>query len=293
MNLSYKSQNSYYWLVFFVLLSSCSFRQRILFRSKTEINPEVFADNYEKATKNYKIAELDYLAISIFTNKGERLIDPNEEFKIGGERGKLQPMNNVGVGGGIMGIGQAGFTNNPNFRPINANSQTPVSYMVDSKGNVMLPLIGEIKLAGLSLKEADSLLAEKYSQWYKEPFVITQYLNKRVILMGALGDKMIALNNEHMTLLEVLAIAGNFQQLAKPHKIRIIRGDFKNPSVQHVDLTTIEGLKRANLQIQPFDVIYVEPRRRIDRESFADIQIFFSLTTTLITTYLLFENLRK
>ncbi|MCS7005729.1 MAG: polysaccharide biosynthesis/export family protein [Cytophagales bacterium] len=276
-----------------IFLSSCSFRQRVLFRTKTEINPEAFEESYQKASKNYTIAELDYIAISVFTNKGERLIDPNQEFKIGEERGKLEPANTTTMGAPGFMVSQAGFTNNPSFRPINANSQTPVSYLVDSRGYAKLPLIGDVKLAGLSLKQADSLLSVLYSQWYEEPFVVTQYLNKRVILMGALGDKTIALNNEHMTLLEVLAIAGNFQLLAKPNKIRIIRGDLKNPSVQLVDLTTIEGLRRANLQIQPLDVIYVEPRRRIDRESFADIQVFLSLTTTLITTYLLFENLRK
>jgi polysaccharide export outer membrane protein len=147
-------------------------------------------------------------------------------------------------------------------------------------------MVGDVTLKGLKLYQADSLLALLYNQFYDSTFVVTQYLNKRVVLMGALGDKVVPIRNENMTLLEVLAMAGNFQMAAKANSLRVIRGDLSAPSVQFIDLTTIEGMRKANLFVQPNDVIYVEPRRRIDRETIADINSLVAPITTLITVIL-------
>ncbi|MCS6833426.1 MAG: polysaccharide export protein EpsE, partial [Flammeovirgaceae bacterium] len=140
-----------------------------------------------------------------------------------------------------------------------------------------------IKLGGYTLPQADSVLAQAYSQYYEQPFVKSQYLNKRVVLLGALGDKLIPLRNENMNLLEILAISGQFQQNARANNIRIIRGDLKNPEVQLVDLTTIEGMKKANLVLQPNDIIYVEPRRHLDKEFFANFTAAVSPFTTILS----------
>jgi polysaccharide export outer membrane protein len=289
------------YLLFFIgiyLLSSCRVKQAVLFKSEGEINKEEFEKAYSAAAKNYTIAELDYIAVSIFTNKGERLVDPNNEFVSGDNKSLIQQNGGQQQGTMMQGgqLGQPGnsqFVNTPIDRPLRGNNQIPHSYLVASDGKANLPMIGEVKLAGLSLKQADSLLAAKYAEYYAEPYVVTQYLNKRVVLMGAMGDKVIPLFNEHMTLIEVLAMSGSFQLNGRPDRIRLIRGDLKNPSVQHIDLSTIEGMKKANLQLQPHDIIYVEPRWRFDRSSFADITSFLTILTSVFTIYLLVDNLTK
>jgi polysaccharide export outer membrane protein len=189
----------------------------------------------------------------------------------------------------MQGAGQIGLIDNPNALlslPLTTNNAPPNSYLVRSDGTVALPMVGDVTLKGLKLYQADSLLALLYNQFYDSTFVVTQYLNKRVVLMGALGDKVVPIRNENMTLLEVLAMAGNFQMAAKANSLRVIRGDLSAPSVQFIDLTTIEGMRKANLFVQPNDVIYVEPRRRIDRETIADINSLVAPITTLITVIL-------
>ena len=52
-----------------------------------------------------------------------------------------------------------------------------------------LPLLGEVALSGLTLEETNSKLAELYQSYYKDPFVLTRYANKRVVVLGASTNK--------------------------------------------------------------------------------------------------------
>ncbi|UZR92443.1 polysaccharide biosynthesis/export family protein [Chondrinema litorale] len=267
-------------LFLLVLLSSCgSIKQNILFKTESSVNEDVFKHSFESITANYKIQVNDRIAVSVFTNKGERLVDPNHEFNIGSA-----PVERA-TGSGMSG-NQSQMQNNTNSLrelAISSNNMSPTSYLIEQNGTVNLPMVGEIKLEGLTLKEADNLLAEKYTAFYEAPFVVTQYQNKRIVLMGALGDQVIPLRNENMTLLEVLSLAGDVQARSKPSNIRLIRGPWDAPSVKIINLTSISNIKDANIIVEPNDIIYVEPRRRIDRETIQDFNIIFTPITTLVT----------
>ena len=77
-------------------------------------------------------------------------------------------------------------------------------------------------------------------------------------------------------------MAGGFNNDASGKNIRLIRGDLSNPQVQVIDLSTIEGMAKANLEIQPNDIIYVEPVRRPFAESLKDIVPVLSLLTSVL-----------
>jgi polysaccharide export outer membrane protein len=70
----------------------------------------------------------------------------------------------------------------------------------------------------------------------------------------------------------------------KANNIRIIRGNLKNPRVQQIDLSTLDGMRRANLQVEPNDIIYVEPIRRPFLDALADAGPIISLASVLLTT---------
>ncbi|MEM1135461.1 MAG: polysaccharide biosynthesis/export family protein [Bacteroidota bacterium] len=282
--------NIFHCIKLFLLISlssACtSLKQNILFKTENTLNGDVFKHSFEKVTANYKIQVNDRLAISVFTNKGERLIDPNREFNIGDA-----PAEQRANAMGNQGFMQQENTNAINNLSISQNSMPPISYLIKQNGKVNLPMLGDVSLKGLTLAEAEKHLAEKYAKYYENPFIITQYINKRVVLMGALGDQVIPLRNENMTVLEVLALAGDVQSRSKPDNIRLIRGPWGQPSIKLIDLTDISQIKDANIIVEPNDIIYVEPRRRIDRESIQDFNVVFAPLTTLITlslTVLLF-----
>lgn len=210
--------------------------------------------------KNYIIQKNDILQLDVFTNKGERIIDPNFE---------LRSVNNQNV----------------------QNQQQIVTYLVQQDGQVKFPIIDLIKLEGLTINQAETLVQEAYNNYYKDSFVKIQFQNKRVIVLGGLGGQVIPLENENTSLIEVIAIAGGVNLGDKVQNIKVIRGDLTNPQVFAIDLTTIEGMKGSVISIQPGDIIYIEPWRRAWVESLKDIAPVLSLITSLLTLTLVVQRL--
>lgn len=204
-----------------------------------------------EAERTYTVQPNDLLEMEIYTNKGERIIDP--DFELARQQG------------GGQQIAQ----------------RRQQQYLVQANGEVRLPMVGYISLAGYNLNQVDSILASAYGNFYKEPFVLTRYVNKRVVFLGSTGGKVIPLPNQNMNLLEVLALAGGISG-GKAHNIRLIRGDLDNPQVQLINLNTIEGMRQASLQVQSGDIIYVEPIRRLLPETIRDIGPVLGLVSNII-----------
>ena len=92
---------------------------------------------------------------------------------------------------------------------------------------------------------------------------------------------MITLENTNTTLLEALALAGGIED-GKARKIKLIRGDFKNPKVYLIDLSTIEGMTNGDIIIQANDIIYVEPVLHPARTILAELTPIVSLLTSFL-----------
>ena len=247
-------------ILFVFLFFSCrTYHPNILFRTDSSTFRTNLATGKLLAENNYKIEVNDKLKLRVYTNEGERIIDPDYELM------------------------QQNFNQNA--------YREDREYLVEADGRVKLPMVGMVHLEGYTLKEAESVLQKLYSKFYKEPFVALEFTNKRVIVLGATGGQVIPLNNENMNLLEVLALAGGLNDKAKGYNIRLIRGDLNNPEVQLIDLSTIEGMKKADLRVLPGDIIYVEPVRKVVSESLTDITPFISVILSIATLVVLIRAL--
>ncbi|WKK86103.2 polysaccharide biosynthesis/export family protein [Marivirga arenosa] len=239
------------------------YKQNVILQTEADINSENFKNEIAKVEGAYKIQAGDRLNIEVYTNKGERVIDPNLE------------LNSV-TGAGAAGGGR--------FMP-------DKEFEVLPNGNVILPLVSEIEVQGYSIQELQEELQNQYSEYYIQPYVRIRPLNRRVVVLGAMGGQVVPLENEKMTVLEVLALAGGLNRDAKGRNIRLIRGPLDNPSVQVINLATIEGMTKANLQVLPNDIVYVEPVRRIFTESIRDIAPVVGMVTNLVTLFIVIQNL--
>lgn len=276
-------------LLFSSCISTKYYNQRVMFRLTDKQNGKLDSTKLRIAVnrteRNYLIQPNDFLEVRVNTNKGERILDPNGELQFG------QPS-----GGGVPSLGSAGggTSGQRNVGQGAGASTGGTAFLVQADGTVFLPMIKRVKVSGLSLLQADSVLKVRYDAYYKESFVTTRVTNNRVFVLGAPGGQVIPLNNDNMNLLEVLALAGGidgsggggglYRFGGKANNIRIIRGDLKNPRVQQVDLTTLDGMRRANLQMEPNDVIYIEPVRRPIIESLTDAAPFISFASLVTTT---------
>ncbi len=224
---------------------------------QTEKDADYLVKGIEAAEENYVIRINDYIEMNVYTNDGELIIDPNYTLRkeIGAQRG----------GSGL---------------------ETP-KYLVQIDGYADLPMIGKVKLDGLTLSKAKELLENKYSAFYEKPYVYVKLISKRVIVLGAMGGHVIPLENENMSILEVIALAGGPDSYSKMFNIRLIRGNFHDPEVYEINLSTIEGMQKANMGIKPNDVVYVEPVRKVVQETARDITPLLAVITSMLTLYVL------
>mgnify|MGYP002777123377 CR=1 FL=1 len=262
-------KNSWVLLPFLMVysLSGCkAYKRDLMLQFDKRFDAGAVEQSVDRAAGNYIIQPNDYVRLDVFTNDGERLIDPNFELSIAG------------------GANQQ-----------TAQQRERFSYLVMEDGTARLPKVGTISLQGLTINEAEEMLQEAYNAFYKESFVKLRPANRRAVVLGAAGagasgGLVVPLENENMTILEVLALAGGVQQGGKVSSIRLIRGDLNNPKVFDIDLSTIAGMKQSAMIVESEDVIYIEPWRRPFRDTLRDTAPVLSLFTSVLTLIFILQK---
>lgn len=245
-----------FYAAFVVLLTGCStYKQGILFRT-TGVQPTPIQQEAHLTERNYVIQMNDQLSLDVFSNKGERVVDPNGEL-----------------------LRQQGAN-------VTTNQRRDITYFVDQEGMLKAPMVGPIRLAGLTIREAELLLQKEYDRYYKECYVVLTFKNKRVTVLGVSGGQVVPLATENMRLAEVLALAKGVTSASKAKNIRVLRGN----ETFLVDFSTVEGFQQGNLILMSGDVIYVEPVVRPFVEGFRDASPIISLILSITTLTLLIVN---
>lgn len=214
------------------------------------------SNKISEAEKNYTLQPNDIFTMEVYTNDGERLIDPEFELR----------KDNTAA---------------------NVQNEAPEEYTVDDRGIVKLPMVGEIQLSTLTLRQGEELLQKEYTKYYKSPFVKMRFSSKRVIVLGSPGGQIIPLTNNNTNLVEVLAMAKGIMNDGKAHNIRVIRGK----EVMVADLSTFEGYTKFNVTMQSGDIVYVEPVRKPFVESLRDYAPILTVLTSLTTLIVVIEGI--
>ena len=253
MNMNFHSSLTgllFLFVLLFLMPACSSYKQHVMLQTESGNYPKDLEYATALAESNYMIQVNDVLDIRVFTNEGERIIDPDYALQ--------EDLKNANV------------------------RREETYYLVEKDGIIKIPMVGPVTLKGLTLHEAEALLEKKFSEFYKEPYVSIQFENKRVVVLGQPGGQVIKLENEDMDLLEVLALAGGLDEDSKAQNIRLIRGNLKNPEVQVIDLSTIEGMMKADLKVYSGDIIYVEPVVRGFSKGTRDFLPFVSVFASII-----------
>ena len=133
--------------------------------------------------------------------------------------------------------------------------------LIDSQGYIYLPLIHKVKLAGLTQTEASRLLERKYKVYLTDPTLNLEVINKRFYILGEVNKPgVVEVDKEKMTMIEAVALSGDFTDSAVRDDIIVISHNSKGQMMMRsVDMTNFTSLSLANLTIKPNDIVYVKP----------------------------------
>jgi|TARA_R110000737_G_scaffold93859_3_gene127300 polysaccharide export outer membrane protein len=242
-----------------LLISSCGINSNIMLKSPTGEYADL--DSLPlRPEEEYIISPDDKIVFSISTNDGTKLIE------------SLSSIDNS--------VKPSGFS---------------TEYLVRQDSLVELPVLGKIRVAGLTIPECETLLEEKFSKTYQDPFVQVRIVNQRVIVFpGGGGDAVvIPLLNSNTTLMEVIAQAGGIPERGRANSVKLMRKENGTRNIYSIDLSTIEGLRYTDIIVQANDYIYIEPNPQLARETIkeiAPIVSLFSSALIILTVVLTLQN---
>ena len=135
---------------------------------------------------------------------------------------------------------------------------------ISFNGTVTYPLIGNVKIGGFCVSDAEEQLAEKLKYYIKNPQVsmlIKEYSNKMVYVLGQVKkpSELSIPPEKTMTVLEAITSVGGFTDIANTSKIKVLRMENGKQKSIDVDVNAItkQGKKSLDVELMPGDVVFV------------------------------------
>ncbi len=141
------------------------------------------------------------------------------------------------------------------------NNQNGIkTYLIDAFGNIDFPVIGKVKLAGLTRTEANDKLVSEVSAYITNPSINLRILNYKISVLGEVvqpGNYVVS--SERITFLEALSLAGDLTIYGQRNNILIIRETDGKKIFTRIDMTKADFMSSEFYYLKQNDVIVVEP----------------------------------
>ena len=170
-------------------------------------------------------------------------------------------------------------------------------YLVDNEGKINFPVLGELKVGGLTKREAEQLIIDKLKPYIKEtPIVMVRMVNYKISVLGEVTRPgTFTISNEKVNLLEALAMAGDMTVWGVRDNVKLIReGADGKQEIVTLDLNKAETILSPYYWLQQNDIVYVTPNKAKSRNSdignstslwFSATSILVSLASLLVTIF--------
>lgn len=168
--------------------------------------------------------------------------------------------------------------------PAGTGANGESGYQVDPNGNIEFPLIGKVKVTGLTADQLKQSLTKSASVYLKDPLVDVRFTTFRISVIGQ-GAGIKTLPMQKNTILEGLAMAGDIEQLGKLNDVRLFREYKGQRTIYKIDLRSKAVLTNPEVfQLRHNDVIYVKTRpSAIYRDDVRFFTQIFSFVVGIVT----------
>ncbi len=149
-------------------------------------------------------------------------------------------------------------------------SQKLLGYMVDQDGNIDFPILGKLKVAGLTRLQISDMIKLRVikEDLLKDPIVTTEFLNFRVSILGeVVSPGTYQVGNDKVTIFEALSMAGDLTIFGKRDDIVVVREKNSIRTFYRVDLRSQKIFSSPVYYLQQNDIVYVVPNKTKSAQS--------------------------
>jgi len=145
--------------------------------------------------------------------------------------------------------------------PAAGASASQSGFLVDKKGNVEIPMLGVVKVAGLTTSAAREVIRKEALKYYTDPTIQVRFANYKISVLGeVVKPASYTVPNEKISVLDALSLAGDLTIYAKRENVMLIReAEGGKKDVVRLDLTSSNLLTSPYFYLKQNDVLYVEP----------------------------------
>ncbi|MCQ2304405.1 MAG: polysaccharide biosynthesis/export family protein [Bacteroidales bacterium] len=230
------------------------------------------------STRNVRyLQDMQKLGAVDVDGKFEAKISPSDELRIyvlpngdKEERELIEPFN----------IYNSGSGNGTNM----TNARQSLGYLVDVEGNIQFPVLGKMKVAGLTCRNLRDTIEYRLKNegYLTDPLVDVRITNFKIYFLGSNGGKAITIDNERCTFLEALSLAGDLNLYTKRSKIGVVREKDGKMVIHYMDPRSSDIFNDEFFLLQQNDIILTEAMSYVYfKEWMSNLGVVLTPITTL------------
>lgn len=165
-----------------------------------------------------------------------------------------------------------------------ASSQLLNGFQVDIQGFITLPIIGQVKVAGLTLSQAEEAIQEKADEYLNDATVKVKLLSFKYTVLGEVNSPGVYYNyNTVFTVLDAISSAKGETDYSQLNKVRVLRNTDTGQKVYEIDFRSKNFMSSEAFYLLPNDVVYVQAdKNKTIKVNYSIFSLVFSSISALI-----------
>lgn len=258
----------FYLLAFSLLFSSCVTNKKYVYLQKDDVNVKYLPKDsvvreYDLQNYEYRIQPEDNISVRFES------LTP-EEYDIFNRNGGGQMNQQLNVGNAIL-IGE----------------------LVDPQGEIMYPVIGKVRVAGMTVYEVQSKLQQIADQYLESPVVKVRLINFRFTILGeARHEGTVVLANNRVNYIEAIGLAGGLTDLADKRNLKLIRQIDGKAEVRYLNLLDENFINSPEYFVHQNDILIVPALRQRPYQTYfgKNLSLIISSLSLLLITITLINS---
>lgn len=152
-------------------------------------------------------------------------------------------------------------------------NQRLMGYVVDNAGEIDFPVLGKLKVAGLTRWELSGMIKDRLVNdgLLNDAVVTVEFMNFKISVIGEVNSPgTYVIEGDKVTVLQALSLARDLTIFGKRDNVSVIREQGGERVIYEIDLTDVDMFKSPGYYLQQNDVVYVQPSDIKARQSTTD-----------------------